>query len=220
MAVAVAIGSAGCSNRPTEDATRSSAATTSAATVVLAAAPSTELNPRLLRRFQALPASLDDDKNARSAEKVDLGRMLFFDTRLSRDGDLSCSSCHALDDYGVDHQRFSLGHSKQRGARNAPTVYNAAGQFTQFWDGRARNVEEQAEGPILNAVEMAMPDGPHAVAALKGVKGYADAFRSAFPAEADPVTFDNVGRAIGAFERGLVTPGRWDDYLRRELARR
>lgn len=205
----------GCSNRRTEDAAPSAVPMASAATaVLLPSPPSTEVNPRLLRRFQPLPASLDDDKNTRTADKVDLGRMLFFDTRLSKDGDLSCDSCHSLADYGVDHQRFSLGHARQRGGRNAPTVYNAGGHFAQFWDGRARNVEEQAQGPILNPVEMAMPDAAHVVSALKAVPGYVSAFHAAFPADSDPVTFDNVGRAIGAFERGLVTPSRWDDYLR------
>ena len=145
---------------------------------------------------------------------VDLGRQLFYDPRLSKGGDLSCNSCHNLGDYGVDHQRFSLGDHGQHGARNAPTVYNAAGFFVQFWDGRAPNVEEQAKGPIVNPVEMAMPDGAHVVATLKGIPGYVGAFHDAFPSESDAVTFDNVGRALGAFERGLVTPGRWDDFLR------
>jgi cytochrome c peroxidase len=208
-------GSIACSTRPTDDAARSTAPLASAATAAAPGAPpSTEVNPRLLRRFQPLPASFDDDKNTRSTAKVDLGRMLFFDARLSADGDLSCNSCHALDDYGVDHQRFSAGHGGRRGERNAPTVYNAAGQFAQFWDGRARDVEEQAQGPIVNPIEMAMPDAAHVVSALRAVPGYVTAFRTAFPGEADPVTFDNVGRAIGAFERGLVTPSRWDDYLR------
>lgn len=140
--------------------------------------------------------------------------MLYFDPRLSRDGDLSCNSCHNLDDYGVDHQRFSTGQGKQLGGRNAPTVYNAAGFFVQFWDGRAPNVEGQAKEPIVNPAEMAMPDGAHVVATFKAIAGYVQAFHEAFPAESDPLTFDNVGRAIGAFERGLVTPGRWDDFLR------
>jgi cytochrome c peroxidase len=213
MAGVAVVLSLGCSERPKDD--RAPAPTPPAAAAAITAAPSaSEVNPRLLRRFQALPASFDDEKNGRTAEKVDLGRTLYFDPRLSKDGDLSCNSCHALDDYGVDHQRFSTGQAKQHGKRNAPTVYNAAGHFAQFWDGRAPNVEAQALGPILNPVEMAMPDGAHVVAALKAVPTYADAFRAAFPGEADPVTFENVGRAIGAFERGLVTPGRWDDFLR------
>lgn len=178
------------------------------------AAATIEINPRLLRRFQPLPESLESADHPATQARIDLGRDLYYDKRLSKDADVSCNSCHDLADYGVDHQRFSLGHAGQRGSRNAPTVYNAAGFFAQFWDGRAPDVEEQAKGPVLNPVEMAMPDGAHVVAVLKAIPGYAKAFQRAFPDQSDPVTFDNVGSAIGAFERGLLTPGRWDDYLR------
>ncbi len=107
--------------------------------------------------------------------------MLFFDARLSKDRDQSCNSCHDLTNYGVDHKPVSVGHLKQKGTRNAPTVYGAGGLFTQFWDGRAPNVEEQAKGPVINAAEMAMSDGAQVVATLKAVPGYVDAFAAAFP---------------------------------------
>jgi cytochrome c peroxidase len=97
--------------------------------------------------------------------------------------------------------------------RNAPTVYNAAGSFVQFWDGRAPNVEEQAKGPLLNPTEMAFGDPEEVLRKLRSIAGYAPLFEKAFPNESGPMTFDNVGRAIGAFERGLVTTGRWDRYL-------
>jgi len=111
--------------------------------------------------------------------------------------------------YGVE----GAGAKGARGRRNSPTVYHAAGHFTAFWDGRASSVEEQAKGPILNPAEMAMPDGDAVVARLRQIPGYVESFRAAFPGEASPITYDNLGRAIGAFERNLVTPSRWDQYL-------
>jgi len=105
----------------------------------------------------------------------------------------------------------------QLGGRNAPTVYNAAGHVAQFWDGRAPNVEEQAKGPILNPVEMAMPDAASVEAVLQGVPAYVRAFAEAFPGEANPLTFDNLGRAIGAFERRLFASSRWDRFLDGEV---
>lgn len=170
-------------------------------------------NPRLLRRFKPLRDRLDGPDGAPSKAMVDLGRMLYFDKRLSKNQDVSCNSCHQLDRYGVDNESTSKGHRGQRGGRNSPTVYNAAGYFVQFWDGRAPTVEEQAKGPILNPLEMAMPNAETVVALLKSIPGYVSAFEEAFPGEKDAVTYDHVGRAIGAFERGLVTPSRWDRYL-------
>jgi cytochrome c peroxidase len=174
---------------------------------------SSDVNPRLLRRFKAVRKSFELTSTPASPALTDLGRMLFFDKRLSRDNDLSCNSCHHLDQFGVDNEPTSVGAKGQRGRRNSPTVFNAAGHFTSFWDGRAGNVEEQAKGPILNPAEMAMPDAAAVVTVLQKIPGYAAAFRDAFPGEASPITYDNVGRAIGAFERKLVTPSRWDRYL-------
>ncbi|MGD8321427.1 MAG: cytochrome c peroxidase, partial [Gemmatimonadota bacterium] len=97
---------------------------------------------------------------------------------------------------------------------NEPSVYNAAGHVAQFWDGRAPDVEAQALGPVLNPVEMGMPDGQSVVQILYGIPGYVDAFRAAYPADEEPLTFENFGNAIAAFERGLVTPSRWDAFLK------
>jgi cytochrome c peroxidase len=113
----------------------------------------------------------------------------------------------------VDNEPTSDGHKGQKGDRNSPTVYNAAGHFVQFWDGRAANVEEQAKGPVLNPVEMAMPGEKQVVAVLKSMPDYVAAFKKAFPEDKDPVTYDNMAKAIGAFERKLVTPARWDKFL-------
>jgi len=208
---ALAMLTAGCSQKTVDDV--SARAGDAAPSPELSETRGVAINPRLLRRFQPLPKVFDDGKSGRTSARVDLGRMLYYEPRLSKSGGQSCNSCHLLADYGVDHESFSPGESGRRGSRNAPTVYGAAGLFVQFWDGRAPNVEEQAKGPMLNPAEMAMADGAQVVAALRAVPGYAEAFRLAFPDETEALTFDNVGRAIGAFERGLVAPSRWDEFL-------
>lgn len=175
-------------------------------------AADTRFNPRLLRRFKPLRARLESGP-APAKEMLDLGRSLFFETRLSKDGTLSCNSCHDLERYGVDAEPTSLGFKGQRGGRNAPSVYHAAGHLSQFWDGRAASVEAQAKGPITNPAEMALPDGDAAVRAIADVPAYKAAFKAAFPTSSKPITFDNIGIAIGAFERGLVARSRWDEYL-------
>jgi cytochrome c peroxidase len=178
-----------------------------------AAAADPEIDPRLLKRFAPVRTRIDGPGGPPSGALVQLGRQLFFDPRLSRGGDISCNTCHRLDRYGVDGLKTSVGYKGQRGKRNAPTVYHAAGYFQQMWDGREPDVESQAKGPITNPAEMAMASGQAVVAALRGVPGYVAAFKAAFPGQAEPMTYDNVGRAIGAFERMLTTPSRWDAFL-------
>jgi cytochrome c peroxidase len=145
--------------------------------------------------------------------KVLLGQQLFHEARLSKNHDISCNSCHTLTKHGVDGEPTSLGHKGQRGGRNSPTVLNASGHLAQFWDGRAADVEAQAKGPVLNPVEMALPSAEAAVAVLRSMPEYVEAFKRAFPDAADPVTYDNFGAAVGAFERQLVTPSRFDKFL-------
>lgn len=166
-----------------------------------------------LDAFEPLPAVMASEANPITTAKVDLGRMLYYDTRFSTSGDISCYVCHPLHDYGTSHRRTGVGHDHLPGPRNEPTVYNAAGHIAQFWDGRSPDVEDQALGPVLNPVEMGMADGESVIAVLRSIPGYVEAFRAAFPDQEQPVTFENFGRAIGAFERGLTTPSRWDDYL-------
>jgi cytochrome c peroxidase len=163
--------------------------------------------------FAALPETMASDVNSLTEEKIALGRTLYYDPILSKNHDISCNSCHDLAHYGVDGKALSNGHRGQTGDRNSPTVYNSALQLAQFWDGRAESVEEQAKGPMLNPKEMAHISAERVVETLKTVPGYVEAFASAFPGEADPLTFDNAAKAIGAFERKLVTPARWDRYL-------
>ncbi|MBK9033805.1 MAG: c-type cytochrome [Myxococcales bacterium] len=168
--------------------------------------------------FKPLPANFDDATAPATAEQIALGKQLYFDTRLSKNQDVSCNTCHGLDTYGVDGLPVSKGHKGQVGARNSPTVYNAAGHFAQFWDGRAATIEEQAKGPMLNPVEMALADDAHVVAVVKSIPGYVDAFGKAFPGTADAITFDNAAKAIGAFERKLATPAPFDKYLAGDAA--
>lgn len=175
--------------------------------------PDTAVNPRLLRRFRPLRAAYEQPDQPRSAALIDLGRALFFETRLSANGAHSCNTCHTLEHYGVDRQPISRGTHGDRGKRNSPSVFHAAGHFASFWDGRVATVEEQAGAPLLNPTEMAMRDKQAVVAVLASIPGYVTAFAAAFPGEAYPISFENVGRALGAFERGLATPSRWDRYL-------
>jgi cytochrome c peroxidase len=168
--------------------------------------------------FSPLPDQVFSPENPITQEKILLGRMLYFDPRLSRNQDVSCNSCHDLGTYGVDHTAVSTGVEGQQGNRNAPTVYNAAAHVAQFWDGRAPDVEQQAKGPVLNPIEMAMSSPEEVEAVLRGIPGYVAAFGAAFPGETQPVTFDNMGKAIAAFERVLVTPSRWDRFLKGDTA--
>ena len=166
-----------------------------------------------LAAFQALPADMASEQNPSTPERVALGKLLYFDKRLSKSQALSCNSCHDLGKGGVDGAQFSTGHKGQLGGRNSPTVFNAALHVAQFWDGRAATVEDQAKGPVLNPVEMAMPDAKGVEKVLTSIPQYVEAFGKAFPGEKEPVSFDNAAKAIAAFERKLVTPGRWDRFL-------
>jgi cytochrome c peroxidase len=179
------------------------------ATAVASAHANEELSPRVLRRFAPLETA------ARPANRAlaDLGRKLYYDTRLSKTGQVSCNTCHPLDQYGATNTAVSTGVEGRKGARNAPSTYHAAGHFVQFWDGRAPTIEAQAVMPISNKDEMGMSP-QEAVAAIKRIAAYREEFARAFPGEADPVSFERIGLAIGAFEHGLVTPSRWDRYLR------
>lgn len=156
--------------------------------------------------------------NAATPEKVALGKMLFFDPRLAASHAISCNSCHHLGLGGADNEETSIGHRWQRGDRNASTVLNAVFNTAQFWDGRAADLEAQAGGPMVNAVEMASPE-VHVPEQLRGIPGYRDAFARAFPGEDDPVTLANAQKALAVFEAGLLTPDApFDRYLKGDAA--
>jgi cytochrome c peroxidase len=163
--------------------------------------------------FKPLPSVASSAENPVTEAKVALGKRLYFDPQLSKQGNVSCDSCHGLATFGVDHRSFSPGDDGQLGGRNSPTVLNAALHFAQFWDGRAADVEEQAGMPVLNPVEMAIPDEAFLVDRLAAAPGYPEAFAAAFPGDDPPLTYANMRRALGAFERTLLTPSRFDAYL-------
>ncbi|MEA1898939.1 MAG: cytochrome-c peroxidase [Bacteroidota bacterium] len=163
--------------------------------------------------FGLLPAVALSDENISTEEKVLLGKALYFDVRLSKDNTQSCNTCHNLETYGVDNLPTSPGNNGELGTRNSPTVLNAALHSSQFWDGRDATIEDQAGGPILNPVEMAIPSKQFLIDRLSTIDEYKALFAQAFPDEADPITYMNIQNAIGAFERELITPARFDDYL-------
>ena len=142
---------------------------------------------------------------------VELGKKLFFDPRLSRSGFISCNSCHNLSMGGTDNIKTSIGHNWQRGPINSPTVLNASMNVAQFWDGRAKDLQEQAGGPIANPGEMAFTH-ELAIDVLASIPAYRAEFRQVF--SQDKLTIEQVTRAIAAFEEVLVTPGaRFDQWL-------
>jgi cytochrome c peroxidase len=140
--------------------------------------------------------------NAYSAEKAELGRLLFFDRRLSADHSVACASCHSPQFAFTDGAAVSTGVGGQEGGRNAPTVINAAFMATQFWDGRAATLEEQALAPLINPIEMATTHQA-VVAKLNNIGGYVDLFTRAFGSST--ITIDQVAMAIATFERTIVS---------------
>jgi len=174
-----------------------------------------DLMEQAKQQFQPIPTAPPElPGNPASPAKVELGKMLYFDPRLSASHVISCNSCHNIGLGGADAEPTSIGHRWQHGGRNAPTVFNAVFNKAQFWDGRAKDLEQQASGPVVNPVEMASPSA-HVAEQLKGAPGYHDAFAKAFPGEADPITLANVQKAIAVFEATLITPNApFDKFLR------
>ena len=152
--------------------------------------------------------------NEATPAKVELGKMLFFEPRLSASNLISCNTCHNLGIGGADYQETSTGHRWNRGDRNAPTVLNSVFNVAQFWDGRAKDLEEQAKGPVQASVEMNnKPED--VVKTLKSMPGYVDKFTESFPKDKDPVTFDNMAKAIEVFEATLLTPdSKFDRFMK------
>lgn len=183
------------------------------ASLIATSAQSDTLREDATDLFLALPSTVPQMADNRiTPEKVKLGRSLFFDPRLSASGVFSCYSCHNLATGGDDNQETSIGHGWQKGPRNAPTVLNSVLNEAQFWDGRAPDLKEQAKGPIQAGVEMAnTPE--NVVRTLKSMVPYVADFGAAFPDQADPVSFDNMARALEAFQATLITPAPFDAYL-------
>ncbi len=167
-----------------------------------------------------MPLGLDADllmvpeDNPITAAKVELGKLLYFDGRLSRDGTVSCATCHDPAKGFTDQARVSTGVDGKTGTRNAPTVVNTAFNIFQFWDGRAPSLEAQAKGPIENPVEMATTHAA-VVTKIAAVAGYKPHFRAAFGGE--EVTIDRIAQAIASFERTVLSGNSaWDRHVARD----
>ena len=195
-----------------------SAASAPAASAVVANSNASPEDQELLKRaqgiFKPLPSAEEMQKlRPFTEEQVKLGHQLWYEPRLSKGNTVSCNSCHNLASAGVDNMPTSQGHKGQFGGRNSPTALNAALLGMQFWDGRAADVEEQAGGPLVNPVEMANDSQEAAAAKIAKIPEYQELFKTAFP-EDGAVSFKNITTALGAFERTLLTPTRWDEYLK------
>lgn len=152
--------------------------------------------------------------NVITEEKVNLGKKLFFDPRISKNGTVSCNSCHNVMAGGDDNRKFSSGINGLRGGRSAPTVWNSAYNSVQFWDGRAATLEEQAKGPMTNPVEMGMENHDIVINRLKGIKDYVNSFKQVFN-EKESLNIENVAKAIATYERTLVTPNsKFDQFIK------
>ncbi|MBE9568646.1 MAG: cytochrome-c peroxidase, partial [Proteobacteria bacterium] len=164
--------------------------------------------------WEALPDVAPAPENNPTTEaKVELGKMLYMDPRISSTGTVSCNSCHNIMEGGDDSRAVSMGVHGKTGGRSAPTVWNSAFYSVQFWDGRVDLLEDQAKGPITNPVEMGEPSHDVAMAKVKAIPGYAPYFEKAFGK--DSMNIDNLAKAIAAFERTLITPNSaYDRYVK------
>lgn len=162
---------------------------------------------KLPKGLSKVPVPAD---NPSTAEKIELGKQLYFDKRLSADNTVACSSCHDPKMGWSNSDKTAVGIGGQRGGRSAPTVINSAYQSFQFWDGRAKSLEQQAVGPIANPIEMNLPLDK-AVEKVAAIKGYEEQFQKVF---GQPVSADNIGKAIAAFERTVLSGDAPYDRLR------
>jgi cytochrome c peroxidase len=166
-------------------------------------------------RFQPIPLKPPElPGNPATPAKLELGRMLYFDPRVSAGRPGSCNSCHNVGLGGADGSETAIGHSWQKGGRNVPTAFNAVFNTARFWDGRAQELNDRPTGPAFNPIEMALPQGELSEQ-LAAIPGYQAAFSAAFPGEAAPVTLANAQKAIAVFQATLITPNApFDRYLR------
>lgn len=163
--------------------------------------------------FKPLPQVMQSPENPVTPEKVALGRLLYFETRVSLDGTVGCVRCHQPFLYGTDALPKAIGAQGRLNPRNAPTVLNAALQFVAHWRGDRKSVEDQATQALVGPPSFGDPDYASAMAKLKAIPSYPELFAKAFANEKDPVNQENWGKAIGAYERTLVTPSPLDAYL-------
>lgn len=224
--IAALLALAACKPNPPADAPPPAAASPASTSAPAASPASANADDAALLQqaqgiFKPLP-SLEESKQSYTYtdEQVKLGQQLWYDNRLSVNDSQSCNTCHSLSNHGADDRMTPTSegaHAGKFGARNSPTALNAFLLGSQFWDGRAKTVEEQAKGPLINPVEMAMPDWAAVEKKVEGIQGYADAFKTVYADKGGKPTIDNIVHAIGAFERTLLTPSKWDDYLKGDV---
>ncbi len=177
------------------------------------AAADTDLRAQARLIFKPLPTDLSTAGVSLTPERVRLGRMLYFETRVSADGTVSCARCHQPSLYGTDALPRSIGAEHRVHPRHAPTVLNAAIQLVQHWRGDRTSVEDQATKALVAPPSYGNPSYESAMAKLRALPAYPAWFAQAFPGQADPVTAHNWGQAIGAYMRTLLTPSPFDAYL-------
>ncbi len=180
----------------------------------LAGAEDNELIARANQIFGPLPQTMPAEQNPITPSKVKLGKMLYYEQRISIDRAVSCSKCHPLSLYAADGLRKAVGNNCKENPRNSPTILNAAAQISAHWIGNRKDVEDQAKQALVGPPSFGMPSYESVEKILRGMKGYVEMFKEAFPGETEPVTVDNFAKAIGAFERTLVTPALFDDFMK------
>jgi cytochrome c peroxidase len=168
--------------------------------------------------FGALPQVMASEENPVTPEKVQLGKILFYETRISVDGTVSCSRCHPFGLYAADGLKKSIGNNCQLNPRNAPTILNAAAQISEHWIGNRTDVEDQAKQSVIGPPSFGMPSYEAVENKLKELKEYMKLFKKAFPGEPNPITMDNFAKSVGAFERTLVTPSAFDAFVKGDMA--
>ena len=177
-----------------------------------------DLSKQAKQIFGPLPQVMSSEKNPVTPEKVELGKILFYETRISVDGTVSCVKCHPFGLYAADGLKKSVGNNCKINPRNAPTILNTAGQISAHWIGNRTDVEDQARQSVTGPPSFGMPSIEAVEKRLKEIKGYMELFKKAFPGEADPITVENLAKAVGAFERTLVTPSPFDSFLKGDIA--
>lgn len=169
---------------------------------------------RAQQTFKPLPADAGTAQYTLGKDRVELGRALFFEPRLAVDDRISCATCHQPSFYGAEPLALSIGPNGKVLPRNTPTIFNTALQFSQHYGGNRVDVEDQAVRAMMSPFAYQQKDMAAAEAKLRSLPGYRPLFDKAFPGDADPVTLKNMGTAIGAYERVLLTPAPFDRYLK------
>ncbi len=167
--------------------------------------------------FSPLPKIIISEKNPVTPEKVKLGHLLFYETRISIDGTVNCAKCHPFSLYAADGLSKAIGNNCKINPRNAPTILNAAGQISAHWIGNRIDVEDQAKQSVIGPPSFGMPSYAAVEKKLKDIEGYALLFKNAFPNDNNSITVENFALAVGAFERTLVTFSPFDDFLSGKL---